>query len=340
MEKIEWGFANGYKVYLYTLKNKSGMTVQLTNYSCALVSAAVPDKNGKMTDVVLGYDDLKGYIAGGSSQGALIGRYANRIANAEFTLNGKTYKLVKNCGEHTLHGGGIGFNKRVWTIDAEGENSVTFGYFSPDGEENFPGNLKVQCKYMLTDDNEIKLEYSASSDADTIINLTNHSYFNLGGVHGGSVMNTVLQIFAEEYTLVTPELIPTGEIASVHGTVFDFTQPKRIGEDVDAGRIDGYDHNFLLGEPFVMRKSAYAVNPANGITMTMFTDEPAMQLYTANGLGGEIGKDGIMMEKHTAFCLESQFCPDAPHHDNFASPVLKAGKEFKSTTIYQFGIEK
>ncbi|MGN0595799.1 MAG: aldose epimerase family protein [Ruminiclostridium sp.] len=339
MEKKEWGFANGYKVYLYTLKNKNGMTLKLTNYSGAIVSAALPDKKGNMVDVVLGYDNLEGYISGGSSQGALVGRYANRIANGEFTLNGKTYKLVKNCGAHTLHGGGIGFNKRVWTIDEEGENTVTFGYFSPDGEENFPGNLKVQCKYTLTDDNAVKLEYSAESDADTIINLTNHSYFNLNGVHGGSVMNTTLQIFAENYTLVTPELIPTGVIASVHGTVFDFTQPKRIGEDVDSGKIDGYDHNFLLGDPFVLRKSAYAVNPDSGITMTMFTDMPAMQLYTANGLGGEIGKDGIMMEKQTAFCLESQFCPDAPHHDNFASPVLKAGESFKSTTIYQFGIE-
>ncbi len=336
IEKKDYGFYNGYKVFLFTLTNKNGMKAELTNYSGAIVSLYVPDRNGIMEDVVLGYDDLDGYVKGTSSQGALIGRYANRIANAKFTLNGTEYKLFANENDNSLHGGMVGYNKRVWTVDATTDNSVTFGYVSPDGEENFPGTVKVTCTYTLTDDNEIKLEYTGISDADTVLNLTNHSYFNLGGVLSGSILDHELQLFADSYTPVNSALIPTGEIADVTGTPFDFRTPKRIGQDVDAGLLVGYDHNYMLGEPHVMRKAAVAYCPKTGIEMTTYTDKPAIQLYTAIGLGGEIGKGGQEMKFQTAFCLESQYAPDSINQPNFPDCVLKKGEEYKFTTIYGF----
>ena len=340
LEKEVFGMTDGYKVFLFTLKNKNGMTVKLTNYSGAIVSILVPDKDGNFEDVVLGYDDLDGYVNGTSCQGALIGRYANRIANAKFTLNGETIQLRANEGTNCLHGGKIGFNKRIWTVDGTTDNSVTFGYYSPDGEENFPGNLKVDCTYTLTDDNELKLEYKGKSDADTIVNLTNHSYFNLGGIHSGSVLSQVVQINAEKYTPVDRDLIPTGEMAPVEGTVFDFRKPKPIHADLDKTDMIGYDHNFILGEPHVMREAAVVYDPNTGREMTVSTDKPAIQFYTAIGLQGEIGKDGVMMKIQTALCLESQYSPDTPNQPNFPGCVLKAGEEYNFTTIYKFGVRK
>lgn len=336
IERKDYGFFNGYKVFLFTLTNKNGMKAELTNYSGAIVSLYVPDRNGIMEDVVLGYDDLDGYVKGTSSQGALIGRYANRIADAKFTLNGTEYNLFANENNNSLHGGMVGYNKRVWTVDATTDNSVTFGYISPDGEENFPGTVKVTCTYTLTDDNEIKLDYTGISDADTILNLTNHSYFNLGGVLSGSILDHELQLFADGYTPVNSALIPTGVVADVTGTPFDFRTAKRIGQDVDAGLLIGYDHNYMLGEPHVMRKAAVAYCPKTGIEMTVHTDKPAIQLYTAIGLGGEIGKGGKEMAFQTAFCLESQYAPDSPNQPTFPSCVLKKGEEYKFTTIYGF----
>lgn len=332
-----YGFFNGYKVFLFTLTNKNGMKVQLINYSAAVVSLFVPDRNGIMEDVVLGYDDLDGYVAGTSSQGAVVGRYANRIANAEFSINGQSYKLFANENANTLHGGRIGYNKRVWTIDATTDNSVTFGYLSPDGEENFPGTVKVTCTYTLTDENELKLEYTGVSDQDTVLNLTNHSYFNLGGIHSGSVLGHELQLSANYYTPVNSALIPTGELKDVTGTPFDFRTPKLIGKDVEAGLLRGYDHNYMLGEPHEMRKAAVAYCDKTGIEMTVYTDKPAIQLYTAIGLGGEIGKDGEEMKFQTAFCLESQYAPDSPNQPNFPNCILKKGEEYRFTTIYAFG---
>ncbi len=337
IERKDFGFFNGYKVFLFTLTNKNGMKAELTNYSGAVVSLFVPDRNGIMEDVVLGYDDLDGYIGGTSSQGALVGRYANRIADAKFTLNGVEHKLFANENSNTLHGGRIGYNKRVWTVDATTENSVTFGYLSPDGEENFPGTVKVTCTYTLTDDNELKLEYTGVSDEDTILNLTNHSYFNLGGVLSGSILNHELQLFADYYTPVNSALIPTGELKDVTGTPFDFRTPKLIGKDVEAGLLVGYDHNYMLGEPHEMKKAAVAYCDKTGIEMTVYTDKPAIQLYTAIGLGGEIGKGGQEMKFQTAFCLESQYAPDSPNQPNFPDCVLRKGEEYRFTTIYAFG---
>lgn len=338
LKKEIFGMKDGYKVFLFTLDNSKGMTVKLTNYSGAIVSILVPDKNGNTDDVVLGYDDLEGYVNGTSSQGALVGRYANRIADAKFTLNGEEIDLRANEGTNCLHGGIIGFNKRVWTVDDTSDNSVTFGYFSPDGEENFPGNLKITCKYTLTEDNEIKLEYKGSSDADTVVNITNHSYFNLGGIHSGSVLSQIVQINAESYTPVDEKLIPTGEIAPVEGTVFDFREPKPIYRDLDKCDLIGYDHNFMLGEPHVMRTAAVVYDPETGREMSVSTDKPAIQFYTAIGLQGEIGKDGEMMKIQTALCLESQYAPDSPNQPNFPSCILKKGEEYNFTTIYKFGV--
>ena len=340
IEKAEFGFSNGYKVFLFTLKNSSGMTLKLTNYSAAIVSIFVPDKNGNYDDVVLGYDDLAGYEAGTSSQGAVVGRYANRIGNGQFTINGETFELYKNDGPNTLHGGSVGFNKRVWTVEETTDNSVTFGYFSPDGEENFPGNLKVSCTYTLTEENEVKINYKGVSDKDTVLNLTNHSYFNLGGIHSGSILGNELQIFADTYTPVNKQLIPTGEIASVEGTAFDFRQPKAIMKDLENFGIIGYDNNFMLGEPHVMKKAAVLFDPVSGREMTVSTDKPAIQLYTAIGLQGEIGKDGEMMKIQTAVCLESQYAPDSPNQPAFPDCVLKAGEEYNFTTIYGFSVRK
>lgn len=344
IKKQELGFHNGYKLWGFTLTNNNGMTVKLTNYSAAIMGIQVPDKDDNPTDVVLGYDNIDGYIAGGSSQGAVVGRFANRIGDAKFTLNKVTYQLAKNDGKNTLHGGNVGYNKRVWEVVAveeeNDENHVVFGYTSPDGEENFPGTVAITVDYCLNDKNELSLTYDAVSDEDTILNLTNHSYFNLGGVHGGSVMkDTKLKLSAKNYTPVDSGLIPTGEIAAVKGTVFDFTALKRIGEDVDAKKIDGYDHNFVLDNKGELEEAAFAVNETTGITMTTLTDMPAIQLYTANGLGGEIGRDGVMMEKQTAFCLETQFCPDAPNKPNFKSATLKKDEQYHHVTVYAFGIE-
>jgi aldose 1-epimerase len=295
IQKNEWGFADGYKAYLITLKNKNGMSVSLTNYGAAIVSLCVPDKNNGFTDIMLGYDNIEGYINGKSSQGAVIGRYANRIGGARFTLNGKEYNLYKNNGDNCLHGGRVGYGRRVWSVYAvsDGENPcAAFLYVSPDGEDNFPAEVKIIARYTLTSQNSLKIEYSAVSDGDTVVNLTNHAYFNLGGYGSGDILGTYLQIFAESYTPFNSEQIPTGEIARAAGTVFDFTEPKRIGDDINSGKINGYDHNFILGEPGVMRKAAVAAHSASGIEMTAYTDMPAMQLYTANNLN-ETGKSGI-----------------------------------------------
>lgn len=338
------GFHNGYKLWVLTLTNSKGMEVKLTNYSGAIMSVKTPDKDGNFADVVLGYDNVEGFISGHSSQGALIGRFANRIGKGEFTLNGVKYELHKNDGDNTLHGGTVGYNKRVWELLAaeydenSGENHVVFGYTSPDGEENFPGTVAITVDYCLDEKNTLTLTYDAESDQDTILNLTNHVYFNLKGE--GNVLDTQMQIFADKYTPVDSALIPTGEIANVKGTAFDFTSLRPIRHK----DMDGYDHNFILSgkkdDENELSKAAYAVEKTSGRTLTCRTDMPAMQLYTAGGLKDEIGKGGKKMERLTAFCLETQFCPDSPNKPQFPSCVLKAGKTYHHITSYQFGVEE
>ncbi|MBD5116046.1 MAG: galactose mutarotase [Ruminococcaceae bacterium] len=336
------GFHNGYKLWKITLANSKGTEVVLTNYSGAIMSIKTADKNGNIGDVVLGYDDIQGYINGESSQGALVGRFANRIGGGRFTLNGKEYPLFKNDGDNTLHGGSVGYNKRVWELIATeydengGENHVLFGYTSPDGEENFPGTVAVTVDYCLDEKNALTLTYDAVSSEDTILNLTNHVYFNLSGE--GDIMDTEMQIFADKYTPVDDALIPTGEIADVKGTVFDFTSLRPIRSK----DIDGYDHNFIIRKQkdADLPTAAFAKDPKSGRTLTCKTDMPAMQLYTANGLEDEIGKGGKVMNKQTGFCLETQFCPDSPNKPQFPSCVLKKDAEYHHVTVYEFGCDE
>jgi aldose 1-epimerase len=337
--KENWGSFDGYAVHLFTLKNKD-MTVRLTNFGAAIVGIDAPDKNGELADIVLGYDNLDGYISGTSFQGAMVGRYANRIGGAAFKLNGREYQLSKNDGDNCLHGGSFGFNRRVWDFAvSDKKNSVVFAYFSPDGEEGFPGALVVTVKYTLTKKNRLKIKYEAhnpNNHDDTIFAPTNHAYFNLKGK--GSVLETILQIKALNYTPFDEFNIPTGEIECVMKTPFNFLKPKRIGAYIEKGKIDGYDHNFLLGKPFEMKKAAVAYEPESGRIMAVYTDMPAMQFYTANGLS-ETGKGGEHFGKQEAFCLETQFTPDTPNLPNFPSCVIKRGKKVRSTTIYAFGVK-
>lgn len=341
--KAEFGSFRGYKCWLMTLTNKNGMTARITNFGGAVAGLDVPDKNGNMADVVLGYDTLDGYVEGNSSHGALVGRYANRIGGAKFSINGKEYNIAPNDNKvNHLHGGFFGYNKRVWTVDdlCDGdEPSVTLGYISPDGEENYPGTVKIAVKYTLTANNGLEIDYTAVSDADTVINLTNHAYFNLKGAGNGDIKDHIVQINSEKYTPVNELLIPTGKLAYVTGTAFDFREPKRVGEDMDNGKLpNGYDHNFVLGEPKVMRTAAEVYEPTTGRVMTVTTDKPAIQFYIGIGLDGEAGKNGASYNKYAGLCLESQYSPDSPNQPTFPDCVLKAGETYHFTTTYTFSV--
>ncbi|HET7259312.1 MAG TPA: aldose epimerase family protein [Candidatus Acidoferrum sp.] len=352
--KSSWGKTpDGAEVELYTLTNKSGMEVAITTYGGAVVSLKAPDRHGTLEDVVLGYDSLEGYVNDKVYFGAIIGRYANRIGHAQFTLDGKTYTLAKNNGENTLHGGIKGFNKAVWTakeIPARDGQALELTYLSKDGEEGFPGNLHVRVVYTLTDSNELKIEYLATTDKDTVVNLTNHSYFNLLGVGPGTgdVLGHVLMIEADKFTPVDSGLIPTGELRDVAGTPFDFRKPTAIGVRINDNNeqlklAGGYDHNFVLrrkmGEPISL--AGRVVEPASGRILEVWTTEPGMQLYTGNFLDGSIhGKGGVVYTKHMAFCLETQHFPDSPNHPKFPTTELKPGERYHTTTIYKFSVQK
>ena len=338
----EFGYYLGYRCYLVTLKNKSGYSASFSNFGAAVQSLYVADKDGIFDDIVLGYDTLEEYVKGDSCFGATVGRYANRIGGAKFTLNGKEYCLSDNNNGNTLHGGEFGFNKRVWTLEQiqDGEEPfVIFGYISPDGEEHFPGTLSVTVKYTLLK-NGLKIEYHAVSDNDTVLNLTNHSYFNLRGAGNGDVKDHVVQINAKQYTPVDDKLIPIGTLAYTMGTAFDFTSPKRVGLDMDNGRLpNGYDHNFILGNDMQRRVAATVYDYQTGRLMTVTTDEPAVQMYIGIGLNNEKGKNGKVYGQYGGLCLETQFSPDSPNKPQFKpSCVLKACEEFNSATEYTFGI--
>ncbi|MDE6728550.1 MAG: galactose mutarotase [Oscillospiraceae bacterium] len=338
----EFGYHLGYCCYLVTLKNKSGYSVSLTNYGAAMQSLCVPDKNGSFGDIVLGYDTLEEYVKGDSCFGASIGRFANRIGGAKFSLNGKEYNLFDNNNGNTLHGGEYGYHKRVWTVEKlrDGDEPfVVFKYVSPNGEEHFPGTLTLTVKYTLLQ-NGVKIDYNAVCAEDTIVNFTNHSYFNLKGEGSGDIKDHVVQINAKQYTPVDEKLIPTGVLAYTTGTPFDFTNPKRVGEDMDNGRLsNGYDHNFVLGGDMRRRVAAVVSEPESGRVMTVTTDMPAMQMYVAIGLNNENGKGGKIYPKYGGLCLETQFSPDTPNKPQFPSCVLKAGEEFNSTTEYTFAVD-
>jgi aldose 1-epimerase len=340
--------SDGKPVDLYTLRNASGTQAQIITYGGVVVSLNVPDRNGRLDDVVLGCESMPDYEKYSRYFGALIGRYANRIAQGRFTLNGKEYTLATNNGENHLHGGVEGFDKVVWTgrslEDASGAN-LELTYFSPDGQEGYPGNLSVTVVYTLTDDNELKIEYSATTDRDTIINLTNHSYFNLAGAGNSDVLDHELTLNADRFTPTDSGAVPTGELRDVAGTPFDFQKPETIGSRIDADdeQINfghGYDHNFVLnsseGE---LSHAASVYEPTTGRVMDVFTNQPGIQFYSGNYLDGSAkGKGGKSYQRRSAFCLETQHFPDSPNKPQFPSTVLKPGQRYLQTTVYKFSV--
>ena len=336
---------DGREAHLYTLSNKSGMQVIISDFGGTVVSIRVPDRHGKIGDVVLGYDTLAGYQEGTASFGATVGRYANRIGGAKFSLDGKEYTLEKNNGENHLHGG---FNKVLWDAQpAAGKSgpSLKIHYLSKDGEENFPGNLSVTVVFTLTDANELKIDYTASSDKKTVLNLTNHSYFNLK--ESGNILDHQLILKASRFTPVDAGMIPTGELRPVAGTPFDFGKATAIGarieqDDEQLKLGHGYDHNWVLDARTKAEPSLAAVlyEPTTGRVVEAWTTEPGIQVYTGNFLGGTpSGKGGKIYEPRFAVCLETQHFPDSPNHPEFPTTTLAPGKEFHSTTIYKFSVK-
>lgn len=338
-----FGKIAGKTVELFTLKNSKGMEAAITNYGGIVVSLKTPDKAGKMADIVLGFDSLEGYTKEHPYFGAIIGRYGNRIAKGRFRLNGVEYKLATNNGPNALHGGLKGFDKVVWDVVAADERSVELRYVSKDGEEGYPGTLTATVKYTLTDANELRIDYTATTDKDTVVNLTNHSYFNLAGEGQGDILGHLVEIHADRFTPVDAGLIPTGELKPVAGTPFDFRQPHAIGERIQAKdeqieRGKGYDHNFVLnGEMGRLRPAARVVEPKSGRVMEVLTTEPGIQFYTGNFLDGSVkGKGGKAYQFRYGFCLETQHFPDSPNQPTFPTTVLKPGETYKSTTVYKF----
>ncbi len=335
---------DGVEVDLYTLTNKHGLVAKITNYGAILTELHVPDRTGKLGNVVLGFDNLEGYLKGHPYFGSTVGRVANRIAKGKFTLDGKEYTLAVNNGPNSLHGGLKGFDKQVWkaaiTKSADGP-SVSFKYHSPDGEEGYPGAVDTTVEYTLTNKNSIKIEYTAKATKDTPINLTNHTYFNLSG--SGDVLRYEMQLNADQYTPVDDTLIPTGEIAPVKGTPLDFTFAHPIGEHIKelGGDPNGYDHNFVInGGGKALTFTARAYDPNSGRTVEMSTTEPGVQFYTGNFLDGTItGFGGFTYLIHDAFCLEAQHYPDSINHKNFPTSVLKPGQTYHQHTEYTFSVK-
>ena len=339
----DWGERDGKKVTLYTLTNKNGTEVKITNYGGTIISWVTADKNGKKSNIVLGFDSLSGYLAKPPYFGALVGRYGNRIAGAQFKIDGATYKLAANNGPNSLHGGLKGFDKVVWDATPSSDNNVslTLNYLSKDGEEGFPGNLKTTVKYTLTDDDELLIQYDAETDKTTPVNLTNHSYFNLTGDVTNTIKDHVLWVDADKYTPVDATLIPTGELKPVSGTPFDFTTPHKIGERLDAVK-GGYDHNFVLNnQSNSLKLVAYVTDSVSGRKLEVFTTEPGLQFYTGNFLDGSLkNRDGKTIAKHAAFCLETQHYPNSPNQASFPSSILKPGDKYHTETKYKVSVVK
>jgi aldose 1-epimerase len=328
------------QVSLYTLMNHSGITMKVTNYGGLITSLMVPDKNGDLADIVLGYDSLSGYLAKTPYFGALIGRYGNRIAKGKFEIDRKEFILAKNDGPNHLHGGVKGFDKVVWEAEdfkTDSAVGLKLHYLSHDGEEGYPGNLDITVTYTLTDDNKLIFDYNATTDKSTPVNLTQHSYFNLAG--NGDIKSHKVMIAASKYNVVDSTLIPTGELRNVKGTPFDFTSAKPIGKDLMAtgGKPVGYDHNFVLDTKGLQYLAVRVVEPASGRIMEMYTDQPGVQFYSGNFLDGTItGKAGRVYNQYNGFCLETQHFPDSPNQPSFPSTILKPGEKYHTTTIYKF----
>lgn len=341
--------AAGEAASLYHLENNSGAYIEVTDFGASLVKVMVPDRDGKLVDVVLGCDDVSGYETGDAYFGAVIGRNGNRIAGAQMQISGCVYRLVANDGENNLHSGPDGYERRLWReagIDQR-KNSVTFSLLSPDGDQGYPGVLHILVQYRFSDADEIIISYMVNSDADTVVNLTNHSYFNLDGQDQGSICDHWVTLQAHGYTPVKDSGgIPTGEIFPVEGTPMDFTSGRRVGEEIDSGydqldHMGGYDHNFVCDgyREGVRRAVALARGPKSGITMKVVTDLPGMQFYTGNFLDGKVGKGGHIYQRRDGFCMETQFFPNSINEESFGSPILEAGKTYRSATSYCFGVK-
>jgi aldose 1-epimerase len=345
---------DGDKVSIYTLTNAHGVEARISNYGGVVVALKTPDRHGKLEDIVLGFDKLADYVKPGPYFGALIGRYGNRIAKGHFTLDGQEYTLPINNGPNSLHGGLHGFDKKVWSAtpvshDAAGSGDavgLSLTYVSKDGEEGYPGTLSVTVVYTLTEDNALRIDYTATTDKDTVVNLTNHSYFNLNGAGNGDVLHHELQINADKFTPVDKDQIPTGELRDVAGTPFDFRQSTAIGarinakdEQLEIGK--GYDHNYVVngGGADTPVLAARAFSPKSGRVLEVYTTQPGVQLYTGNFLDGkEIGKGGKAYKQRYAFCLETQHYPDSPNHPDFPTTELKPGETYHQVTLFKFSV--
>ena len=332
----------GKNINKYYISNSKGMKAGVINYGAILVDLFVPDKNGKIADVVLGYDTLEPYFENGSCFGATIGPNANRIGGAAFELDGQRYQLAVNDGVNNLHSdGNLGYHKKVWEAK-EGENSVTFSLFDEDGSMGFPGNKKVEVTYTVTEENELKIHYKAESDKNTIINMTNHTYFNLAGHDAGKIYDHKLQLLASSYTPVVAGAIPTGEIAPVKDTPFDFLAGKKVGEEIGADNeqlklVLGYDHNWVIdGADGTLREFATVSEETSGRVMKCYTDLPGVQFYAGNCIGETTGKGGVVYGPRSGMCLETQFYPDTANKPQFPSAVFGPGRKYETTTVYQF----
>jgi len=341
--KSSFGKAGGNEVFLYTLINSKGTEVKITNFGGIVTSWISADKNNKRSSIVLGYDSLSGYLAAHPYFGAIVGRYGNRIAKGKFSIDSVEYTLAINNGPNHLHGGVVGFDKVVWepTVENDSVPSLLLSYLSKDGEEGYPGNLNVDVHYTLTDEDELKIEYTATTDKKTVVNLTNHSYFNLTGDVANTILDHELQIDADHFTSVDSTLIPTGEITSVKGTPFDFTQPTKVGLRIDSVK-GGYDHNYVFNKlDASLTKVASVSEQKSGRVLEVFTTEPGVQFYTGNFLDGTLKtSDGKAIQQHAALCLETQHFPDSPNEPNFPTTILLKGQKFHSITVYKLSVNK
>lgn len=340
-EEAAWT-PQGEPVEVFTLTNAHGVEARVITWGATLIKLTAPDRSGKFADVTLGFDDVHRYLSPHPFFGSVAGRYANRIAQGRFTLDGQTFTVTRNSGANHLHGGARGFDKHVWKPEIIGANSVRFTYTSPDGEEGYPGTLTASVTYTLTDKNELRIDYEARTDKPTVVNLTNHAYWNLAS--GGDVLGHELRLNAARFTAVDDGLIPTGEIRPVAGTPLDFTTAKPIGRDIaplkEPGQPLGFDHNFVIDAPRAgeLALAAELHEPVSGRTMRVFTTEPGVQVYSGNHLKDVAGKGGATYRQHAGVCLETQHYPDSPNHPEFPATTLRPGETFRSTTVYEFSV--
>jgi aldose 1-epimerase len=348
-ERIYGTLADGRQVTLYKLENKKGATAELINFGAIVVSLTIPDRNGKMEDIVLGFDNLDDYVQKTYYFGAIVGRYGNRIGKGIFSIDGDEYQVSRNNGENHLHGGFKGFDKVLWNAEINPDDnspSVKMSYESPDGEEGYPGTVNIEVIYTLTDENELKIEYSGKTDKPTILNPTHHSYFNLSGKLDRPILDHELMIAADFYTPVDAGLITTGEILPVEGTPFDFRQSKKIGKDIESDHVQlkyagGFDHNWVSNDyTGKVRNVATLYEPQSGRSMEVLTDQPGLQFYSGNFLDGTVrGKNDIVYPHRSGLCLEAQDFPDSPNKAQFPSPVIRPGETYRQVTIYRFSVK-